>query len=217
MTQASAAVRRWCGKGLHKKTADSLPFPGVKGKTNSPGKKLREYLEPPEVEALIKAAPNPTARLCMMLQWHAGLRVGEAIRVKGSAVHLEADPPELKVRQGKGRKDRIVPLHPKLAGSLENAIAMWKGAAGDPLIGTTRQRAWQWYKVALKACYAAGTIPEGKPCGTHTLRHSAARYWLLNDVPINVVSKWLGHSNLQTTMVYLELVADPGGFMERVP
>ena len=41
--------------------------------------------------------------------------------------------------------------------------------------------------------------------------------WLLNDVPINVVSKWLGHSNLQTTMAYLELVADPGGFMERVP
>ena len=69
----------------------------------------------------------------------------------------------------------------------------------------------------LKACDAAGTIPEGKPCGTHTLRHSAARYWLLNDVPINVVSKWLGHSNLKTTMVYLKLVADPGGFMERVP
>ena len=43
------------------------------------------------------------------------------------------------------------------------------------------------------------------------------RQWLLDDVPINVVSKWLGHANLQTTMVYLELVADPGGFMERVP
>lgn len=153
----------------------------------------------------------------MMLQWRAGLRVGEAIKVKGSDVHLEADPPELKVRRGKSRKDRIVPLHPTLAGSLENAIGMWKGAGGAPLIGTTRQRAWQWYKVTLKACYKAGTIPEGKPCGTHTLRHSAARHWLLNNVPINVVSKWLGHSQLQTTMVYLELVADPGGFMERVP
>ncbi|MCH7971706.1 MAG: tyrosine-type recombinase/integrase [Chloroflexi bacterium] len=58
---------------------------------------------------------------------------------------------------------------------------------------------------------------KANPAGLHTLRHSAARYWLLNDVPINVVSKWLGHANLQTTMVYLELVADPGGFMERVP
>ena len=199
---------------MHKKTGNSLHNPGTKGKP----KKLREYLEPAEVAALIEAAPNPTARLCMVLQWRAGLRVSEAIKVKGSDVHLEADPPELKVRQGKGRKDRIVPLHPKLAGSLENAITMWKGAAGNPLIGTTRQRAWQWYKVALKACYAAGTIPRtAKPCGTHKLRHSAARHWLLNDVPINVVSEWLVHWNLQITMVYLELVADPGGFMERVP
>ena len=166
MTQARAAVRRRGGRGLHKKTANSLPFPGVKGKTNSPGKKLREYLEPAEVDALIKAAPNATARLCMMLQWRAGLRVGEAIKVTAADVHLGADPPELKVRQGKGRKDRIVPLHPSLAGSLENAIGVWKSAAGDPLIATTRQGAWQWYKMALKACYSTETIPDGKPCGT---------------------------------------------------
>ena len=94
---------------------------------------------------------------------------------------------------------------------------MSKGKAGDSLIGVTRQAAWRWYKAALKACYAAGTIPKGKRCGTHTLRHSAARYWLLNEVPINVVSKWLGHSQLATTMVYTQLVSDPGGFMERVP
>ena len=56
-------MRRRGGRGLHKKTANSLPFPGVKGKTNSPGKKLRDYLEPAEVDALIKAAPNPTANV----------------------------------------------------------------------------------------------------------------------------------------------------------
>ncbi len=162
-------------------------------------------------------APHPTARLCMMLQWRAGLRVGEAVKLAPTDVHLGASPPELKVRQGKGRKDRIVPVHAQLAGSLANAIDMWKLKKGDPLIGVTRQRAWRWYKDALAKCYEVGTIPDGKPCGTHTLRHSAARYWLLNGVPINVVSKWLGHANLQTTMVYLELVADPGGFMERVP
>ena len=75
----------------------------------------------------------------------------------------------------------------------------------------------KWYKRALERCYELGAIPHGKPCGTHTLRHSAARYWLMNDVPINVVSRWLGHANLQTTMIYLQLVSDPGGYMERVP
>ena len=162
-------------------------------------------------------APQQIARLCMMLEWRAGLRISEAIKVTPSDVHLAADPPEIKIRQGKGRKDRIVPAHFDLAYALDNAIGMWKLKKGDPMIGVTRQVAWRWYKEALAKCYELELIPEGKPCRTHTLRHSAARYWLLNDVPINVVSKWLGHSNLQTTMVYLELVADPGGFMERVP
>ena len=71
----------------------------------------------------------------------------------------------------------------------EEHVPCTKRPAGAPLIGTTRQRAWQLYKVALKECYKAGTIPDGKPCGTHTLRHSAAHYWLSNDVPIIVVSK----------------------------
>ncbi len=201
---------------MHKVSAPELQSTGAKSNFRKP-KKLREYLEPSEVQALMNAAPHPTARLCMMLQWRAGLRVSEAIKVTPSDVHLEADPPELKVRQGKNSKDRIVPMHHELASSVDNAIGMWKGRVGDPIIGVTRQVAWRWYKDALAKCYAAGTIPDGKPCGTHTLRHSAARFWLLNNVPINVVSKWLGHAVLSTTMVYLELVADPGGFMERVP
>ena len=50
--------------------------------------------------------------------------------------------------------------------------------------------------------------------GTHTLRHSAARYWLSSGIPINVVSRWLGHASLQTTLVYLEILPDPLGEIE---
>ncbi len=218
MTTTPATNRnRRGGRGMHKKNGAGLQSLGTKGNPGRKPHKVREYLEPDEINALIDAAPNSAARLCMMIQWRAGLRIGEAIVLTPSDVHLKADPPELKVRQGKNSKDRIAPVHPALARSLEAAIGMRKGKASEPLVGVTRQAAWRWYKAALKACYKAGTIPEGKPCGTHTLRHSAARYWLLNQVPINVVSKWLGHSNLATTMVYTELLSDPGGFMERVP
>ncbi len=153
----------------------------------------------------------------MMLQWRAGLRVSEAINVTVADVSLKSKTPEIKVRQGKGKKDRLVPIHAELNNALTTVIGFTKIPPGRPLINTTRQRVWQWYKESLKRCVAAGAIPEGKPCKTHTLRHSAARYWLMNDVPINVVSHWLGHSNLQTTLIYLKLVSDPGGFMERVP
>ena len=60
-------------------------------------------------------------------------------------------------------------------------------------------------------------IPDEQEIGTHTLRHSAARHWLMNGVPINLVSVWLGHASLQTTLVYLKIIADPGNWMERVP
>ncbi len=46
---------------------------------------------------------------------------------------------------------------------------------------------------------------------------TAARHWLASGVPINVVSQWLGHASLQTTIIYLEILPDPIGYMEKVP
>ena len=54
--------------------------------------------------------------------------------------------------------------------------------------------------------------------GAHSLRHSAARHWLMvGRVPLNVVSQWLGHANVQVTLrVYLPIVGSDYG-MEDVP
>ena len=51
----------------------------------------------------------------------------------------------------------------------------------------------------------------------HTLRHSYARHLLMNGIPINYLSRWLGHSSIQTTLTYLELVPDPSGSLAAVP
>ena len=39
----------------------------------------------------------------------------------------------------------------------------------------------------------------------------------MNSIQINYLSRWLGHSSIQTTLVYPELVPDPSGSLERVP
>ena len=176
---------------------------------------LPEYLEPPEVDALIHAAPHGQARLIMLEQWRAGLRVSEAVALEVADLQLDGDRPTLKVRQGKGRKDRIVPLHPELAAAFRQVIAFGNVRRGQ-LVSTTRSTAWRWVKAALARAQERGTIPAGRWVGTHTLRHSAARHWLAEGVPINHVSKWLGHASIQTTLIYLDILPDPSGYMDRV-
>ena len=77
--------------------------------------------------------------------------------------------------------------------------------------------AWRWVQRANARAAELGGLPEGKRITTHTLRHSAARHWLASGIPINVVSRWLGHASLRTTLIYLEVLPDPLVDIERVP
>ena len=176
---------------------------------------LPEYLEPGEVDALIHAAPHGQARLIMLIQWRAGLRVSEAVALEVADLQLDGDQPTLRVRQGKGSKARVVPVHPELAAAFRQVIDFGNVRQG-PLVTTTRSTAWRWTKDALARAEGLGTIPAGRSVGTDTLRHSAARHWLASGVPINHVSRWLGHASIQTTLIYLEILPDPSGYMERV-
>lgn len=169
---------------------------------------LPEYLEQSEVEALIQAAPNPQARLLMLIQWRAGLRVSEALALEPSDLHLGTERPTLRVNQGKGGRDRVVPAHPELRAALVNALAYGNAGRG-PIVQASRSTAWRWVQAAAK--------PTGKSIGTHTLRHSYARHLLLNGIPLNYLSRWMGHASIQTTLIYLELVPDPAGTLELVP
>ena len=69
----------------------------------------------------------------------------------------------------------------------------------------------------MKRVEELDAISPGKQVSTHTLRHSYARHLLLNGIPINYLSRWLGHSSIQTTLIYLELIPDPTGSLAMVP
>ncbi len=196
------------------------------------GGDLPEYLEVPEISGLLQSAPHAQARLLILLQWRAGLRVSEALQVQD--LRLDDDNPVLQVRRGKGKKPRSVPVHPELRAALQSAMAYgrlvrrgpvigrgertrpWRGSA-DELHGPHRSTAWRWVQEALERAVQLGRIPGGRRVGTHTLRHSAARHWLASGIPINVVQRWLGHALLATTLIYLEILPDPLGDMNRVP
>ena len=179
-------------------------------------KRIPEYLEADEVNAIIRAAPSPKAKLLMLQQWRAGLRVSEALDLEVRDLSLDTATPTLRVRSGKGGKTRLVPVHPELHGALNNALAYGDISQGR-IIEAHTTTAWRWVKTAVKRAEELGAISPGKRISTHTLRHSYARHLLMNGIPINYLSRWLGHSSIQTTLIYLELVPDPTGSLAMVP
>ena len=116
---------------------------------------------------------------------------------QGTALSRRAGPPGVAIRPGRGPSVR-------------------RDGTG-PDNGQSRSTAWRWSQEAAARAKALGALSEGRTVGTHTFRHSYARHLLLHGVPINYVSRWLGHRSIQTTLVYLELVPDPAGRLATVP
>ena len=208
MTATALRTRR--ARGIHPKRADVQQTPRGKGRT------LPEYLDAVEVRALITAAPHARAKLLMLTQWRAGLRVSEALALTRADVSLDTDRPTLRVRQGKGRKSRIVPVHPELQNALASVLEFVDVGDGR-IIEADRSTAWRWVKEANGRAVAMGAIAPGRRITTHTLRHSYARHLLMNGIPLNYLIRWLGHSKIETTLIYLELVPDPTGSLETIP
>ena len=203
---STAVGRRRRPRGLYpKRTTQQLQV-----------KKLPEYLEADQVNAIIRAADDLRARLLMLEQWRAGLRVSEALALEVADLSLDTDRPTLRVRSGKGRKSRVVPVHPELVAALSTALS-YGNVSGGRIIDAHRTTAWRWVQKAVDRAEQLGAIPRGREVGTHTFRHSYARHLLMSGIPINYLSRWLGHSSIQTTLLYLELVPDPTGSLAAVP
>ena len=204
VTQTVARRRR--PRGIHPKRTDR----------EVPTQKLHEYLEADEVGAIVRAADDPRARLLTLEQWRAGLRVSEALALEVSDLSLESHSPTLRVRSGKRRRAQVVPVHPELASAFRMALSY--GNVGESrLIDVQRVTAWRLVQTAVRRAEELGAISPGRRVGTHTLRHSCARHLLVHGIPINYLSRWLGHSAIQTTLIYLELVPDPTGSLASVP
>jgi site-specific recombinase XerD len=120
-------------------------------------------------------------------------------------IDSHADRMCIRVVQGKGAKDRYVPLAPDV---LELLRTWWRSAhpplwvfpghvdASQPISDVTAQK---WYQAARSA---AGITKQG---GIHTLRHCYATHTLEAGADLHSLSQWLGHRHVSTTSRYLHL------------
>ena len=158
------------------------------------------------------------ARTAALIMWRSGLRVSEALNLEWRDLNYLDKPATLQVRQSKSRRGRTVRMHSELVQMFTN----WpvSHSPRDKVVGLSMRTALRHIVDGIRE---AGLLDEspgsGKRApGAHSLRHSAARHWLMvGRVPLNVVSQWLGHANVQVTLrVYLPIVGSDYG-MEDVP
>jgi site-specific recombinase XerD len=171
-----------------------------------------------EITALLKAAPGPRERAILAVLLGGGLRVAEAAHLHVSDIVEDLDGGvALFVRQGKNRKDRVVPVGPEVDQLLREYLVATKrylGGEGPIFLAvdrgvrsrkdaglSTRAIARMVVKVALSAGIAA------KHVSPHALRHSYAVRCLRSGGNVVAVARLLGHANIATTQRYVDHLA----------
>jgi site-specific recombinase XerD len=186
----------------------------------APPQSLPLVLSREQVAVLLAAVQLPRYRAVLGLIYHTGLRVGEAVRIERRDFRDTATPhPRLHVRCGKGGKDRFVPLAPAM---VENLREWWKTHRHPSLLfpGPTagwRERA-QPADAAARAehhlsvsavqnTFRLARATAGLPAEAtvHTLRHCYATHLLEEGVSLRLISQYLGHASLETTVIYTHL------------
>ena len=163
---------------------------------------LPSVLAPDEVVRLFDAAPAGRQRLRLQVLYACGLRLSELLHLRPT--DIDSARMVVVVRQGKGGKDRLVPLSLRLLAELraywrEHRPTVWlfPGARPDhPLCPVTVQRQCQ------VAAQRAGLT---KRCTPHTLRHSYATHLLEAGVDLITLQAILGHHDLRTTAHYVHV------------
>ncbi len=180
---------------------EHIPFP-------KQPKRLPVVLSREEVQRLFDALSNVKHRTILMTLYATGLRVSEALALQLGDV--DSQRMLLRVCQGKGAKDRYVPLSQTLLEKLRRywrfyRPGYWLFPSTDPRRALT---AGTVQRVCTKAACKAGLTKQVTP---HTLRHSFATHHLEAGTNLKTIQVLLGHRTLNTTSIYLHVAAQAPG------
>jgi integrase/recombinase XerD len=184
---------------------DYLKLPEIKHE-----KKLPVVLSKEEVWAMLTHSKLLKHKMLFGLLYGCGLRCFEVRNVR--LADLDFSRKQLHVVQGKGKKDRYVPLSEHLIRGLKTYINAEKPEdwlfngqpierAGGDFDGRYSQRGVQW--AVQQGAKSAGIL---KAVHVHTLRHTFATHLLEDGMDIMTVKDLLGHERIETTMEYLHVV-----------
>jgi integrase/recombinase XerD len=186
---------------------------------------LPEVLTIAQVHSIIDACTTQRMAVYFWTVYSLGLRMQEGLNLQVGDV--DAKRGMVHVHRGKGAKDRYIPLpsstlqllrlfwvthkHKRLLFPADGRKHTGMSTAQTPMSPTAVQGAMKLITTQ---------IDFGKKVSIHTLRHSYATHLLEAGISLKVIQKYLGHSSLQTTLIYLHLTeiaeADARKAIERI-
>ncbi|MCP4052543.1 MAG: tyrosine-type recombinase/integrase [Mesoflavibacter sp.] len=171
-------------------------------------KSLPEVLSREELTRIFNACLNDKHKVMFRLMYSSGLRRNELINLKPQDIETRDGKSRIRIRAGKGKKDRYTVLSKKVLEELRlyfisyhPKIYLFNGRRkGEPMSrGGLRH--------ALKA--AVKRTGMSKPVNMHILRHCFASHAIEEGINIKTLQYLLGHSSVQTTLVYLHISEVP--------
>jgi integrase/recombinase XerD len=187
------AIKLFCEKIQHNKLDPELIHRPRREK------KLPNVLSKEEVKAILEAQNNLKHKAMLSLIYACGLRVGELIALK--PIDIDSKRNLVIIRNAKGKKDRIVPLSPKI---LELLREYYKSNKPQNYLFEGQRPGFCYSKrsiqLVLKQALAKASIK--KPATLHWLRHSYATHLLESGTDLRYIQELLGHSSSKTTEIY---------------
>jgi len=193
--QSVCAIRFFYKKTLNKDwDIKHIPF-------QKKGKKLPTVLSKEEVQSILRAISNLKHQALFQTIYGAGLRVQEALNLS----YKDIDSPRMliRVRQGKGKKDRYVMLSPTLLHTLR---AYWKASSPKPAVylfpgrDSTKPLTPETAQRVLKKAQQKARVR--KTVTPHVLRHCFATHLLEDGHDVRKIQLLLGHRSLRTICTY---------------
>jgi site-specific recombinase XerD len=176
-------------------------------------RRLIGYLTRPEIEAIL-GVPNTQTwsgrrdHALLLTLYNTGARISETLALQQD--HISFGTSSFVQFNGKGRKERSVPLWPKTSRTLRTWIEK-RGENGDRLLfpnaGGERlstDGATYILDKAVQRAIASCPSLKAKRVSPHVIRHTTAMHLLQSGVDITVIALWLGHTSLQTTHGYVQ-------------
>lgn len=176
--------------------SEYLPTPKV-------AKTLPLVLSQEEVRDVFKAIENFKHRTVLMLIYSTGVRVSECVNLK--ITDIDSKRMQVNIREGKGLKQRYVPLSPALLITLRRyfkaykpEVYLFEGVEKKSHLGVSAIR-----EICRKARYKTPHIK--KDYTPHTFRHCFATHLLEQGTNLLVIQRLMGHSDLTNTLKYLHV------------